>query len=106
MTPSGLLPWIWPAVVDKWRCENGRLTPYCFEHTRRSLRNQRHAILTNTPIIFQQLMDLLPAGLIGRSSLVYLNDIIIIVKYFKSRLSNFQLVMQVIRDACLQLKPR
>ncbi len=62
--------------------------------------------LCNAPATFQRLMDLVLAGLIGSSCLVYLDDIIILRKDFQGHLHNIQLVLQRIRDAGLKLKPQ
>ena len=49
-------------------------------------------------------MDLVLAGLKWSSCLVYLDDIIILGKDFKSHLQNLSLVLQRIKDAGLRLK--
>ena len=60
--------------------------------------------LCNSPATFQRLMDLVLAGLQWSSCLVYLDDIIILGKDFKSHLENLSLVLQRIKDAGLRLK--
>ena len=60
--------------------------------------------LCNAPAIFQCLMDLVLAGLQWSSCLVYLDDIIILGKDFKSHLENLSLVLQRIKDAGLRLE--
>ena len=60
--------------------------------------------LCNAPATFQRLMDLVLAGLQWSSCLVYLDDIIILGKDFKSHLENLSLVLQRIKDAGLRLK--
>ena len=59
--------------------------------------------LCNAPATFQRLMDLVLAGLQWSSCLVYLDDIIILGKDFKSHLENLSLVLQRIKDAGLRL---
>ena len=61
--------------------------------------------LCNAPATFQRLMDLVLAGLVGASCLVYLDDIIILGEDFHHHLKNIQSVLQRIREAGLKLQP-
>ena len=60
--------------------------------------------LCNAPATFQRLMDLVLAGLLGISCLVYFDDIIILGKDFHDHLTNIQPVLQSICEAGLKLK--
>ena len=61
--------------------------------------------LCNAPATFQRLMDLVLAGLVGASCLVYLDDIIVLGKDFRDHLQNIQSVLQRLREAGLKLRP-
>ena len=61
--------------------------------------------LCNAPATFQQLMDLILAGLQWKNCLVYLDDILIIGKTFKEHNDNLGLVFSRLREAGLKLKP-
>ena len=61
--------------------------------------------LCNAPATFQQLMDLILAGLQWKNCLVYLDDILIIGRTFKEHLDNLGLVFNRFREAGLKLKP-
>ena len=62
--------------------------------------------LCNAPATFQQLMDLVLAGLQWSSCLVYLDDIIIVGRTFEEHLQNLQAVLIRLREAGLKLKPQ
>ena len=49
--------------------------------------------LSNAPAMFQRLMDLVLAGLVGSSCLVHLDDIIILGTDFQNHLNNLQMVL-------------
>ena len=60
--------------------------------------------LCNAPATFQQLMDLILAGLQWKNCLVYLDDILIIGKTFKEHNDNLGLVFSRLREAGLKLQ--
>jgi len=62
--------------------------------------------LTNSPATFQRCMSSLLNGLIDRSCLVYLDDIISFGKTFDSTIQNLKLVFDRLRQANLKLKPK
>ncbi len=54
--------------------------------------------LTGAPATFSRLMEKTLHGLIGKSCLVYLDDVIIYGKTFKETLANLKLVMGHLRE--------
>ena len=60
--------------------------------------------LTSAPGVFQNLMELILAGLSYELALVYLDEIIIFGKSFEERLSRFELVLYRIMEASLKIK--
>ena len=61
--------------------------------------------LCNAPATFQRLMDMLLAGLLWESCLVYIDDVIIMGKDVQSHLNNMAAVFSRLRDAGLKVKP-
>ena len=61
--------------------------------------------LCNAPATFQQLMDLVLAGLQWSHCLVYLDDVIVLGKTFIEHLENLRTVFARLREAGLKLKP-
>ena len=61
--------------------------------------------LCNAPATFQCLMDMLLAGLLWESCLVYIVDVIIMGKDVQSHLNNMAAVFSRLRDAGLNVKP-
>ena len=61
--------------------------------------------LCNAPATFQQLMDLVLAGLLWSHCLVYVDDVIILGRDFAEHTANLRSVFQRLRDANLKLKP-
>ena len=61
--------------------------------------------LCNAPATFQQLMDLVLAGVEWMKCLVYLEDIVVVGKNFDAHLNNLSIVLQKLRDANLKVKP-
>ncbi len=53
--------------------------------------------LTGAPAMFSTLMDKVLDGFIGKSCLVYLDDVIIYDKTFEETLANLRLVMAPLR---------
>ena len=62
--------------------------------------------LSNVPATFQQLMQLVLAGLQWSDCLVYLDNVIIMGRSFDEHLSNLQAVFERLRQAGLKLKPK
>ena len=62
--------------------------------------------LTNAPATFQRLMDSLFSGLIGKSVVVYLDDLNIYSKTFEEHLKHLQEVFDILYNAGLKLKPQ
>jgi len=62
--------------------------------------------LCNAPATFQRLMDMVLAGLLWKSCLVYLDDVIIIGKTFTEHLQHLRAVFERFREAGLKLKPK
>jgi RNase H-like domain found in reverse transcriptase/Reverse transcriptase (RNA-dependent DNA polymerase)/Aspartyl protease/Zinc knuckle len=62
--------------------------------------------LTNAPATFQRLMDSLFSGLIGKSVVVYLDDLNIYSKTFEDHLEHLQEVFNILQKAGLKLKPQ
>ncbi len=62
--------------------------------------------LTGAPAAFSRLMDKVLDGLISKSYLVYLDDIIIYGKMFEETFANLKLVMAHIREHNLLAKAR
>ena len=60
--------------------------------------------LATAPGAFQKLMELIMAGLFYEVALVYLDDIIIIGRYFEEHLNRLDLVLGRLKDAGLQRK--
>ena len=61
--------------------------------------------LCNATATFQRLMDLVLAGLQWSHCLVYLDDVIVLVKTFTEHLENLRTVFARLREAGLKLKP-
>ena len=61
--------------------------------------------LCNAPATFQKLTDYVLAGLHGQSCLVYLDDIIILGRFFSEHLHNLRDVFDRFQEAGLKLKP-
>ena len=61
--------------------------------------------LSNAPVTFQRLMDLLLAGLKWNTCLVYLDDVIVVGSTFEEHLFRLREVFQRFRNAGLKLKP-
>ena len=61
--------------------------------------------LCNAPATFQRLMDCVLAGLQWTSCLVYIDDIVIMGKYFEDHLHNLQQVFDRLKHASLKLHP-
>lgn len=59
--------------------------------------------LCNAPATFERLMELVLAGLIGETCLVYLDDIIIVGRTFEEHLASLEKVLVKIRAANLKL---
>ena len=88
MGPCGSQHWTWPVDTGKWRWKREtsivlHLVPPM------DFLNSKSFELCNAPATFQHLMDVVLAGLQWSSCLVYLDDIIILGKDFKSHLENF-----------------
>ncbi len=62
--------------------------------------------LTGAPATFSRLMDKVLDGLIGKSCLVYLDDVIIYGKILEETLANLKLVMAHLREHNLLAKAR
>ena len=62
--------------------------------------------LCNAPATFQQLTDMVLAGIQWSSCLVYLDDIIVVGKTFEEHLRNLAQVFDQLRCAGLKLKPQ
>jgi len=62
--------------------------------------------LCNAHATFQRLMDMVLAGLLWTSCLVYLDDVIIIGKTFMEHLQHLRAVFERFREAGLKLKPK
>ena len=61
--------------------------------------------LCNAPATFQRLMEVVLQGLVRKSCLVYLDDILVIGRTFSEHLSNLVKVFSRLRQAGLRLKP-
>ena len=61
--------------------------------------------LCNAPATFQRLMESILHGLIGRSCMVYLNDVLVLGKTVEEHISNLRKVWSRLRGAGLRLKP-
>ena len=61
--------------------------------------------LCNAPATFQQLMNLVLAGVQWSRCLVYLDDIIVVGKNFDNHLNNLRIVLQKLKEANLKIKP-
>ena len=61
--------------------------------------------LCNAPATFQRLMESILHGLIGRSCLVYLDDVLVLGKTAEEHISNLRKVWNCLREAGLRLKP-
>ena len=59
--------------------------------------------LSNAPVTFQRLMDLVLAGLQWSQCLVYLDDVIILGRSISEHLANLSLVFERLRQAGLEL---
>ena len=59
----------------------------------------------NAPATFQRLMDLVLAGLLWQTCLVYLDDVIVLGRSFDDHLKNLQAVFDCLRQAHLKLQP-
>ena len=62
--------------------------------------------LCNAPATFQQLMDMVLAGLQWNNCLVYLDDVIVVGKTFEDHLQNLRNVFGRLRAAGLKLQPK
>jgi len=62
--------------------------------------------LTNAPATFQRLMDSLFSKLVGKSVVVYLDDLNIYSKTFDEHLGHIQEVFNILSEAGLKLKPQ
>ena len=60
--------------------------------------------LCNGPATFQQLMNILLAGIQWQSCLVYLDDIIVLGRSFEEHLQNLAQIFQRLHDANLRLQ--
>ena len=61
--------------------------------------------LTNTPALFQRLMDLVLDGLTWVVCLVYLDDVIVMADTFERQLERLNLMMNSLQSAGLKLNP-
>ena len=61
--------------------------------------------LCNAPATFQSMMELMLSGLLGKTCLVYLDDIIIFGASIKECLKNLEEVLDKIAEFNLKLKP-
>ena len=59
----------------------------------------------NAPATFQRLMDLVLAGLLWQTCLVYLDDVIVLGRSFDDHLKNLRAVFDCLRQAHLKLQP-
>ena len=62
--------------------------------------------LVNAPATFQQLMEVVLAGLARNNCMVYLNDVLVVDKTLEEHNNNLAEVFARIRDAGLKLKPK
>ena len=61
--------------------------------------------LCNAPATFQRLMEHVLVGLVREKCIVYLDDILIIGRFFEEHLTNLQTVLTRLLEAGLKLKP-
>ena len=62
--------------------------------------------LCNAPATFQRLMEITLRGLARHKCVVYLDDIMVIVRSFEDYLDNLREVLERLRQAGLKLKPK
>ena len=62
--------------------------------------------IANAPVTFQQLMEFVLRGLVHRSCLVYLDDVLVVVSSLKEHNKNLAEVLEQMRQASLRLKPK
>ncbi|GFU63702.1 retrovirus-related Pol polyprotein from transposon 17.6 [Trichonephila clavipes] len=61
--------------------------------------------LCNAPATFERLMETVLGGLLYEACLVYLDDIIIVGRSFEEHLKNIRRVLQMLKEANLELSP-
>ena len=62
--------------------------------------------LSNAPATFQRLMGRVLSGLVPKKCMVYLDDVLVIGRIFQEHLDNLREVLERLRYAGLQLKPK
>ena len=61
--------------------------------------------LCNAPATFERLMEMVLKGYLWKRCMVYIDDVVVYGRSFEETLTNFQLVLERIRQAGLKLKP-
>ncbi len=60
--------------------------------------------LKNAPLTFQRMISNLLAGLLGKDTFAYLDDVIIVSKDFHTHFSKLQQVLEKLQEAGLKVK--
>ena len=92
----------WQVELDEDARQKSAFTTYngLFEFTRIPFG------LCNVPATFQRIMHRVLSGLEGKSSFVYIDDILVASKTFDEHLQHLREVFNKLREACLRLKPK